>query len=214
MEAQDAFEKERKERVEQEMATKRGKQTNIRKARNEFKEAKLEEYKRESDSRRELEEKAKKEREQLDEDARLANEKYLRWKLQKAKREAEQREEKAKKWVEEKRAMELYLEQEECQDRCALGVAMGDGGDGWDSDASTSSQEPRDGWYDSPNESQGRGEDDGQVEGQTKEFVSEVVWSHTPGSNCMREVEYVGKRKIEVIRPQLANKKPAGAGRG
>ena len=89
------------------MATKRGKQTNIRKVRNEFKEAKLEEYKRESDSRRELEEKAKKEREQLDEDVRLANEKYLRWKLQKAKREAEQREEKAKKWVEEKRAMEL-----------------------------------------------------------------------------------------------------------
>ena len=76
---------------------------------------------------------------------------------------------------------------------------MGDGGDGWDSDASTSSQEPRDGWYDSPNESQGRGEDDGQAEGQTKEFVSEVVWSHTPGSNCMREVEYVGKRKIEVL---------------
>ena len=50
----------------------------------------------------------------MDEDVRLANEKYLRWKLQKAKREAEQREEKAKKWVEEKRAMELYLEQEEC----------------------------------------------------------------------------------------------------
>jgi len=34
------------------------------------------------------------------------------------------------------------------------------------------------------------------------------------GSNCMRGVEYVGKRKIEIIRPQLANRKPAGAGRG
>lgn len=46
----------------------------------------------------------------MDEDARLANEKHLRWKLQKTKREAEQREEKAKKWVKEKRALELYLE--------------------------------------------------------------------------------------------------------
>ena len=200
--ARDAFEKERREREEREKETKRWKQANIKKARDALKKARLEQDQLlESDPRVVLE-KERIEKQARDEaDANAALERALRHKLSKAMKDVEKREEKAKKEAENRCLLEALLAEEEEQDQVALGVAMaGNGDDGWDPNG------PYD-WSTITSE-------EGTEPKKSKDRITQVIWDHVPGSCWMKGFQFVGERRVEVVRPRFSTWKPTGANCG
>ena len=138
--------------------------------------------------RRALEITNKKKQAIQEKEAKIALERALKQKLAEAKKNAVDKEEAAKKEAARK----------EATDRHAQEIMLADARDLYDSSESDSAnlQEPGNGNAQS---------------NEPKQPISDVMWDANLSSHYLRGFKYMNGRTIEVLKPRLSNRKPAGA---